>query len=100
MTDQNTTARTMTAECTGFSEATMSSSSTDGMVHLLNCVECDYSGVIVGPSRQADVQREVHEDSIRNWRRDDERCPVGSVVWAFITDKRAKQALDGKLNPQ
>jgi len=64
-----------------------------GMVHLLNCTECEYTEVIVGPSRQADVRRELHEDSVRNYRLDRELCDTGSVAWAFITDARAKRLL-------
>jgi len=72
-------------------------------VHLLNCVQCRYSEVILGPSRQADVFRELHENSME-WRELHEDsirtsdfkkglCDKGSVAWAFITDNRAKKSL-------
>ena len=67
--------------------------SADSMAHLLNCVECEYNEVVVGRSRQADIRRELHEDSARNWRCDRELCDAGSVAWVFITDERAKQSL-------
>lgn len=65
------------------------------MMHLLNCCACDFSKVVLGPSRNADFHRECHEDSIRNWARDTDYCPKGSVAWAFITDEKARRSLQG-----
>ena len=70
----------------------------DRMMHLLNCRVCDYNEVVVGPSRVADVQRELHEDSIRNSLDDVEHCPTGSVAWAFISDDVARESLQAETD--
>jgi len=57
------------------------------MKHLLNCKECDWHTVVEGPSCVADVERESHEMSIRNWRSRTtgaEFCSQGSVAWVML----------------
>lgn len=61
-----------------------SEQSPEAMLHLLNCRECDWHDYVEGSSALADVARERHEDSIRNWRSDEDHCPKGSVAWAFL----------------
>lgn len=66
---------------------TSDSETTDsGPTHLLNCCNCDWYAVVEGPSMVADVERELHGDSIRNWRVDDDLCPLDGIAWAFLSD--------------
>ena len=78
----------------------MSRRSVDEMMHLLNCRDCKYNEVVIGPSRVADFQRECHEDSIRNFLDDQKHCPTGSVAWAIISDERARKSLQANSDQE
>ena len=57
------------------------------LVHLLNCRQCEWYSVVEGPSMLADVEREQHGDSIRNWRKDrDKLCDMDAIAWVSLPD--------------
>lgn len=55
--------------------------------HLVNCTQCDWYEVVEGPSMLADVAREQHGDSIRNWRVDSEElCDLEAIAWVTVPE--------------